>query len=163
MRESVGSPGTEKETVETPAAWRALTRGAARSGEAPVTRRARRPMDRAAAGTCWRVPSPKRMRAAVANSKVGMGVRAPYPVGQTLGQGRKTNPGSRSRKPGTDGTASEFSAKGAGNPWQSRQSPEGTVAGGTVFHEVSRAEGPSQQTTKSDGLSYMGKCKGGSN
>src|ERR1022692_1942282 len=49
-------------------------------------------------------------------------------------QGRKTNPGSRSRKPGTDGTASEFPAKGAGNPWQSRQSPEGTVAGGAVFH-----------------------------
>jgi hypothetical protein len=31
-------------------------------------------MDAAAAGTCWRLPSPKRMRAAVANSKVGMGV-----------------------------------------------------------------------------------------
>src|ERR1035441_761335 len=42
------------------------------------------------------------------------------------GTGSKTNPGSRSRKPGTDGTASEFPAKGAGNPWQSRQSPEGT-------------------------------------
>src|ERR1017187_2425023 len=95
MRESVGSPGTEKGTVETPADWRALWSGAARSGEAPVTRRARRPMDEAAAGTCRRVPSPKRMRAAVANSKVGMGVRAAYPVGQTLGQGRKTNPGTR--------------------------------------------------------------------
>src|ERR1035438_9352826 len=72
MRSSVGSPGTEKGTVETPADWRAWRRGAARSGEAPVTRRARRPMDAAAAGTCRRVPSPKRMRAAVANSKVGM-------------------------------------------------------------------------------------------
>src|ERR1035441_9938985 len=40
-------------------------------------------------------------------------------------EGRKTNPGSRSRKPGTDGTASEFPAKGAGNPWRSRQSTEG--------------------------------------
>src|ERR1035438_1407992 len=69
-------------------------------------------------------------------------------------QGRKTNLGSRSGKPGTDGTASEFPAKGAGNPWQSRQSPEGTVAGGAVFHEVSRAERPSQQATKGDGLSY---------
>src|ERR1017187_737593 len=29
--------------------------------------------------------------------------------------------------PRTDGAASEFPAKGAGNPWQSRQSPEGTV------------------------------------
>src|ERR1017187_9242621 len=66
--------------------------------------------------------------------------------GQTLGQGRKTNPGTRSRKPGTDGTASEFPAKGPGNTWQSRQYPEGTVAGGAVFHEVSRAERPSQQT-----------------
>src|ERR1035441_8452350 len=75
MRESVGSPGTEKGTVETPADWRAWRRGTARSGEAPVTRRARRPMDAAAAGTCRRVPSPKRMRAAVANSKVGMGKR----------------------------------------------------------------------------------------
>jgi hypothetical protein len=28
------------------------------------------------------------------------------------------------RDPGTDGTASEFPAKGAGNPWQSRLSPE---------------------------------------
>jgi 2-polyprenyl-6-hydroxyphenyl methylase/3-demethylubiquinone-9 3-methyltransferase len=27
------------------------------------------------------------------------------------------------RRPGTDGTASEFPAEGAGNPWQSRQSP----------------------------------------
>ena len=27
--------------------------------------------------------------------------------------------------PGTDGTASEFPAKGAGNPWQSRLSPAG--------------------------------------
>src|ERR1017187_9178957 len=125
MRESVGSPGTEKETVETPADWMALKREAARSGEAPVTRRARRPMDAAAAGTWLRVPSPKRMRAAVANSKDGMGVRAAYPVGQTLGQGRKTSPGTWSRKPGTDGTASGFPAKGAGNPWQSRPSPEG--------------------------------------
>src|ERR1035441_5493463 len=75
MRSSVGSPGTEKGTVETPAAWRASRRGAARSGEAPVTRRARRPMDAAAAGTWRRDPSPKRMRAAVANSKVGMGER----------------------------------------------------------------------------------------
>src|ERR1035438_684697 len=57
-------------------------------------------------------------------------------------QGRKTDP----RKPGTDGTASEFPAKGAGNSWQSRQSPEGTVAGGAVLHEVSRAEGPFKQT-----------------
>jgi hypothetical protein len=73
MRASVGSPGTEKGTVETPAARRASRRGAARSAEAPVTRRARRPMDAAAAGTWRRDPSPKRMRAAVANSKVGMG------------------------------------------------------------------------------------------
>src|ERR1035438_4462768 len=50
MRSSVGSPGTEKGTVETPADWRAWRRGAARSGEAPVTRRARRPMEAAAAG-----------------------------------------------------------------------------------------------------------------
>src|ERR1017187_535718 len=55
-------------------------------------------------------------------------------------QSRKTNPGSRSGKPGTDGTASEFPAKSAGNPWQSRQSPEGTVAGGAVFRKLSRAE-----------------------
>src|ERR1022692_5111493 len=34
-------------------------------------------------------------------------------------QSRKTNPGSRSGKPGTDGTASEFPAKSAGNPWES--------------------------------------------
>src|ERR1035438_5272572 len=40
-------------------------------------------------------------------------------------------PGSKNRrKPGTDGTASEFPAKGAGNPWQSRQSPEGTRSNG---------------------------------
>ena len=71
--------------------------------------------------------------------------------GQTLVQGRKTDPGTRTSRlrspimaitvtsaelwrdmepsrvpePGTDGTASEFPAKGAGNPWQSRQSPEG--------------------------------------
>src|ERR1039458_8842601 len=96
MRSSVGSPGTEKGTVATPADWRAWRRGAARSGEAPVTRTARRPMDAAAAGTWLRVPSPKRMRAAVANSKVGMGACAGYPVGQTLpveqtlGQDRKT-------------------------------------------------------------------------
>ncbi len=63
-------------------------------------------------------------------------------------QGRKTDPGIRLRNPGTDGTASEFPAKGAGNPWQSRQSPEGTVAGGAVFHEVSRAERPSQQARR---------------
>src|ERR1035438_8879312 len=90
MRSSVGSPGTEKGTVETPADWRAWRRGAARSGEAPVTRRARRPMDAAAAGTCRRVPSPKRMRAAVANSKVGMGVSRgqTLPVGQTLPMGQ---------------------------------------------------------------------------
>src|ERR1035438_6540719 len=75
MRESVGSPGTEKGTVETPADWRAWRRGTARSGEAPVTRRGPRPMDAGAAGACRRVPSPKRMRAAVANSKVGMGKR----------------------------------------------------------------------------------------
>src|ERR1019366_4978178 len=75
MRSSVGSPGTEKGTVATPADWRALRRGVARPGEAPVTRRARRPMDAAAAGTWPRVPSPKRMRVAVANSKVGMVVR----------------------------------------------------------------------------------------
>jgi uncharacterized protein (DUF2062 family) len=31
------------------------------------------------------------------------------------------------RNPGTDGAASEFPAKGAGNSWQSRLSPEGTV------------------------------------
>src|ERR1035441_1775689 len=30
----------------------------------------------------------------------------------------------RVRDPGTDRTASEFPAKGAGNPWQSCQSPE---------------------------------------
>src|ERR1019366_463949 len=29
--------------------------------------------------------------------------------------------------PGTDRTASEFPAKGAGNPWQSCQSPEATL------------------------------------
>src|ERR1039457_5000713 len=63
--------------------------------------------------------------------------------------------GSKPLNPGTDGTASEFPAKGAGNPWQSRQSPGGTVAGRAVFHEVSRAEGPSQQTTKGDGLSHL--------
>src|ERR1035438_1898179 len=43
------------------------------------------------------------------------------------GQGRGTDRGTRFRKPGTDGAASGFPAKGAGNPWQSRQSPEGTV------------------------------------
>src|ERR1017187_4871212 len=32
-------------------------------------------------------------------------------------------PGGWLRGAGTDGTASEFPAKGAGNPWQSRQSP----------------------------------------
>src|ERR1035438_7701218 len=40
--------------------------------------------------------------------------------------------GSKPLNPGTDGTASEFPANGAGNPWQSRQSPGGTVAGGGV-------------------------------
>ena len=77
-------------------------------------------------------------------------------------QSRKTNPGSRSRKPGTDGTASEFPAKGAGNPWQSRQSPEGTVAGGAVFHEVSRGEGPFKQRRKNSGAAGLrpaGKLK----
>src|ERR1035441_6663023 len=67
-------------------------------------------------------------------------------LGANRGQGRKTDPGTRFRNPGTDGTASEFPAKGAGNPWQSRQSPEGTMRARPVFHELSRAEGPSQQT-----------------
>src|ERR1039457_3125586 len=71
-------------------------------------------------------------------------------LGQTLGQGRKTDPGTRFRNPGTDGTASEFSAKGAGNPWQSRQSPEGTMRARPVFHEISRAAGPSQQSRKTN-------------
>src|ERR1017187_6261210 len=60
-------------------------------------------------------------------SSAGVSARVPnlaYPAGQTLGQGRKTTPDCRSREPGTDRTASEFPAKGAGNPWQSRQSPE---------------------------------------
>jgi len=58
-------------------------------------------------------------------------------------------PGNRFREPGTDRTASEFPAKGAGNPWQSCQSPGGTVHARPVFHEVSRAERPSQQTANS--------------
>src|ERR1035441_187172 len=57
-------------------------------------------------------------------------------------QGRKTNPGSRSRKPGTDGTASEVRAKGSGKPLPSPPSPGGHRRRRAVFHEVSRAEGP---------------------
>src|ERR1019366_1136409 len=66
-------------------------------------------------------------------------------------QGRQTNPGSRSRKPETDGTASEFPAKGAGNPWQSRQSPEGTVVGGQFFMKF---RGPKAHPNRPGGLSY---------
>ena len=45
-----------------------------------------------------------------------------YPSNPTLNSaGRRELRGGDA---GTDGTASEFSAKGAGNPWQSRQSPE---------------------------------------
>src|ERR1035438_8653630 len=90
MRSSVGSPGTEKGTVETWAASRAFWRGKARSGEAPVTSRARRPRVAAAAGTWRRVPSPKRMRAAVANSKGGMksvSRKARYSFGKALPSG----------------------------------------------------------------------------
>src|ERR1035438_7493128 len=39
------------------------------------------------------------------------------------------------RKPGTDGTASEFPAKGAGNSWQSRQSPEDAARRGVRMLE----------------------------
>src|ERR1019366_9575047 len=42
------------------------------------------------------------------------------------GPGRKTASGTRN--PGTDGTASEFPAEGAGNPWQSRQSRVSALA-----------------------------------
>src|ERR1022692_542121 len=64
------------------------------------------------------------------------------PAARPMGAPTVTNPGQglSSGKPGTDGTASEFPAKSAGNPWQSRQSPEGTVAGGAVFRKLSRAE-----------------------
>ena len=52
-------------------------------------------------------------------------------------------------------TASKF--------WESRQITGGKTAGATrVFHGVSRAGGPSQQTTKDDGLSYrhhLGRCR----
>src|ERR1019366_9907762 len=51
---------------------------------------------------------------------------------------RATPSGTRFRGPGTDGTASEFPAKGAGNPWQSRQSPEGSLlfdCGGGGIHQ----------------------------
>src|ERR1035438_1553352 len=62
------------------------------------------------------------------------------------GIGRKNHPrGTRFREPGTDRTASAFPAKGAGNPWQSCQSPGGAVRARPVFHEVPRAERPSQQ------------------
>src|ERR1035441_9619864 len=63
----------------------------------------------------------------------GLSARVPnfaYRAGQTLGQGRTNTPDSRSREPGTDRTASEFSAKGAGNPWQSCQSPGGRCRAG---------------------------------
>src|ERR1022692_3642356 len=50
-------------------------------------------------------------------------------------RGRKTNQGPPFRNPGTDGAASEFPAKGAGNPWQSRQSPAG---GGMLGRAVNR-------------------------
>jgi hypothetical protein len=56
--------------------------------------------------------------------------RQPTPLGKPWDE---KPPGTRFRGPGTDRTASEFPAKGAGNPWQSCQSPEGTVPGGTVF------------------------------
>src|ERR1035441_9235993 len=63
----------------------------------------------------------------------GVAVRVPnlaYRAGQTLGLSRKNTPDSRSREPGTDRTASEFPAKGAGNPWQSCQSPGGRCHAG---------------------------------
>src|ERR1035441_7650743 len=85
-------------------------------------------------------------RARVLNGFGGTPPSVSVSRGATLGEGRKTDPGTRFRNPGTDGTASEFPAKGAGNPWQSRQSPEGTMRARPVFHELSRAEGPSQQT-----------------
>src|ERR1039458_2890512 len=135
MRESVGSPGTEKGAVETPADGRAGRRGTARSGEAPVTRRARRPMDAAAAGTCRRVPSPKRRRAAVANSKVGMGKRVfraktqtrkerkVLQHGRALWRNRKGNPRKWPRRGGAEEEESELRSDwGAeGRPTTARQ------------------------------------------
>src|ERR1039457_7281161 len=50
------------------------------------------------------------------------------------GAGSKNPPGTRSRGPGTDGAASEFPAKGAGNSWQSRQSPEGETSMSHCFY-----------------------------
>src|ERR1035441_4450866 len=65
---TVGSLGTVKGAQETPAASSWAARGAARSRETPVTRRARRPMAAAAGATSRAMPSPKRMCVAVANS-----------------------------------------------------------------------------------------------
>ena len=65
---TAGSPATGMDMAVTPAAFMASTRGAARLAAAPVTTSAREPMDAAAAGSSCRVPAPKRMRVAVANS-----------------------------------------------------------------------------------------------
>src|ERR1035438_6131216 len=49
-------------------------------------------------------------------------------IGNPDGGADNESAGIRNRgEPGTDRTASEFPAKGAGNPWQSCQSPEGSV------------------------------------
>src|ERR1035437_8257358 len=79
-------------------------------------------------------------------------------------QGRKTTGVEWAPNPGTDRTGSEFPAKCAGNPCQSCQSPGALVGGDevsmAVFHELSRAEGPSQQsrkTTAGSGLRSRGQ------
>src|ERR1017187_6617194 len=49
--------------------------------------------------------------------------------GRGDGTGRLKETRNPARNPGTDGTASEFPAKGAGNPWQARQSPSRLLIG----------------------------------
>ena len=83
IRSTVGSVGTVKGAHATPAASRRATIGAARSREAPVTSRARRPMAAAAGAICIAWPSPKRMRWAVENSN-RMEVYQPSSPGKTL-------------------------------------------------------------------------------
>src|SRR5262245_39423331 len=71
---TVGSPGM---VVDTQSSW-SITK-CARSGFDPVTTRARLPNCSAMAGTCERVPSPKTIRPAVANSN---GIALPAGIGR---------------------------------------------------------------------------------